>query len=197
MRERWKAFAPLVCLVLVASAPALAFAIQGPVLPANDLEALLGLGQTALQQMVSRTALNNETQKLGLTVSDAAVAGNVRAMAPFRGTLGQFDRRVFVQALAVILLPYARNVDAHGANVVRGARSSGSGMNSGSPGTEAKLPLFQSCEASSISSRCSAWRRPRTRDGRGTPSRWRPTCSRGRRSRRSSAWAGLPGPSAG
>ena len=59
----------------------------------------MGLGQTALQQMVSRTALNNETQKLGLTVSDAAVAGNVRAMAPFRGTLGQFDRRVFVQAI--------------------------------------------------------------------------------------------------
>ena len=45
-----KAFAPLVCLVLVASAPALAFAIQGPVLPANDLEALLGLGQTAPQK---------------------------------------------------------------------------------------------------------------------------------------------------
>ncbi len=50
MRERWKAFAPLVCLVLVASAPALAFAIQGPTLPANDLEAPLGLGQTAPQK---------------------------------------------------------------------------------------------------------------------------------------------------
>ncbi len=59
----------------------------------------MGLGQVALQQMVSRTALNNEAKKLGLTVSDAVVAGNVRAMAPFRGTLGQFDRRVFVQAI--------------------------------------------------------------------------------------------------
>jgi peptidyl-prolyl cis-trans isomerase D len=59
----------------------------------------MGLGQVALQQMVSRTALNNEARTLGLTVSDAAVAANVRAMAPFRGTLGQFDRRVFVQAI--------------------------------------------------------------------------------------------------
>ncbi len=59
----------------------------------------MGLGTVALQQMVSRTALNNEAKKLGLTVSDAAVAANVRAMAPFRGTLGQFDRRVFVQAI--------------------------------------------------------------------------------------------------
>ena len=59
----------------------------------------MGLDQVALQQMISRTALNNEAKKLGLTVSDAALAANVRTMAPFRGTLGQFDRRVFVQAI--------------------------------------------------------------------------------------------------
>ncbi|MBW8707800.1 MAG: SurA N-terminal domain-containing protein [Alphaproteobacteria bacterium] len=59
----------------------------------------MGLGQVALQQVISRTALNNEAQKLGLTVSDAAVVQSVRSMAPFRGTLGQFDRRVFVQAV--------------------------------------------------------------------------------------------------
>ncbi|MFO1247576.1 MAG: SurA N-terminal domain-containing protein [Alphaproteobacteria bacterium] len=59
----------------------------------------MGLPQVALQQMISRTALNNEAKKLGLTVSDSAVAGNVRAMSPFRGTLGQFDRRVFLQAI--------------------------------------------------------------------------------------------------
>ena len=59
----------------------------------------MGLGQVALQQMVSRTALNNEAQQLGLTASDAAVVQNVRAMAPFRGTLGQFDRPTFIQAV--------------------------------------------------------------------------------------------------
>jgi len=35
---------------------------------------------------VSRTALNNE-RSIGLTASDATVVQNVRAMAPFRGTL--------------------------------------------------------------------------------------------------------------
>ncbi len=59
----------------------------------------MGLPQIALQQMVSRTALNNEAAKLGLATSDAAVAQNVRAMAPFRGTLGQFDRLAFMQAI--------------------------------------------------------------------------------------------------
>jgi peptidyl-prolyl cis-trans isomerase D len=59
----------------------------------------MGLGQVVLQQMISRTALNNEAQRLGLTTSDAAVAQNVRAMAPFRGTLGQFDRPTFMQAI--------------------------------------------------------------------------------------------------
>jgi len=59
----------------------------------------MGLGAVVLQQMISRTALNNEAQRLGLTTSDAAVAQNVRAMAPFRGTLGQFDRPTFMQAI--------------------------------------------------------------------------------------------------
>jgi len=64
-----------------------------------DMAQKMGLAQVALQQLVSRTALNNEADRLGLTTSDAAVAQNVRAMAPFRGTLGQFDRPTFVQAI--------------------------------------------------------------------------------------------------
>src|SRR5262249_30734773 len=59
----------------------------------------MGLGQVALQQMLSRAALNNEAEKLGLTTSDALVVQAVHAMAPFRGTLGQFDRQVFNQAI--------------------------------------------------------------------------------------------------
>ena len=59
----------------------------------------LGLGQVALQQMIGRQALDNEADKLGLTTSDAAVAQAVRAMPQFRGTLGQFDRATFVQAI--------------------------------------------------------------------------------------------------
>ncbi len=50
LQQRLKTVAPFVMLVVVASAPALATAIQGPTLPANDLEALLGLGQTEPQK---------------------------------------------------------------------------------------------------------------------------------------------------
>ena len=59
----------------------------------------MGLGEVALQQMISRQALDNEVDRLGLTTSDAAVAQSVRAMPQFRGTLGQFDRATFVQAI--------------------------------------------------------------------------------------------------
>lgn len=60
----------------------------------------MGLAQTALQQMIARTAVQNEAAQLGLITSDGAVAQNVRSMAPFRGTLGTFDRPTFMQALA-------------------------------------------------------------------------------------------------
>jgi peptidyl-prolyl cis-trans isomerase D len=60
----------------------------------------MGLAETALQQMIGRTAVQNEAAGLGLITSDGAVAQNVRTMAPFRGTLGTFDRPTFMQALA-------------------------------------------------------------------------------------------------
>lgn len=59
----------------------------------------MGLDQVALQQLVSRTALDNETAKLGLTTPDSELAQNIRAMSAFRGPLGQFDRATFVQAI--------------------------------------------------------------------------------------------------
>lgn len=65
-----------------------------------DMAEKMGLGQVALQQMIGRAALNNEAQKLGLTTSDTALVGFVHSMEPFRGTVGQFDRQVFNQAIA-------------------------------------------------------------------------------------------------
>jgi len=59
----------------------------------------MGLAQIALQQMVGRTAVQNEAARLGLITSDGAVVQNVRTMAPFRGTLGTFDRPTFIQAI--------------------------------------------------------------------------------------------------
>jgi len=65
-----------------------------------DMAEKMGLGQVALQQVISREALNNEARNLGLTASDATLVQNVQSMEVFRGTLGQFDRQVFNQAIA-------------------------------------------------------------------------------------------------
>jgi peptidyl-prolyl cis-trans isomerase D len=65
-----------------------------------DMAQKMGLPQVALQQMVGATALDNEAARLGLTTSDTAVAQYVRAMAPFRGALGTFDRPTFLQAIS-------------------------------------------------------------------------------------------------
>jgi peptidyl-prolyl cis-trans isomerase D len=59
----------------------------------------MGLGQVALQQVISRTALNNEATRLGLTTPDSEVAQNVRGMQGFRGPLGTFDKTAFTQAI--------------------------------------------------------------------------------------------------
>ena len=64
-----------------------------------DMAQKMGLPQVALQQMLSSAAIDNEAKRLGLTTSDTAVAQYVRAMAPFRGALGTFDRPTFLQAI--------------------------------------------------------------------------------------------------
>ena len=60
----------------------------------------MGLAQVALQQMIGRTALQNEAARLGLITSDGAVVQNVHGITAFHGTLGTFDRPTFLQAIA-------------------------------------------------------------------------------------------------
>jgi peptidyl-prolyl cis-trans isomerase D len=64
-----------------------------------DMAQKMGLSNVALQQVISRTALDNETKRLGLTTSDPAVAQYVRGMSVFRGAAGTFDRPTFMQAI--------------------------------------------------------------------------------------------------
>ena len=59
----------------------------------------LGLGDNALRQLLSQTALNNEAARLHLTVSDAAIASNVRDIPSFKGATGQFDHDQFLRAI--------------------------------------------------------------------------------------------------
>ena len=59
----------------------------------------MGLPRMVLESLINRAALNNEAQRLKLITSDAALVQAVRSMAPFRGTLGQFDRMAFMQTI--------------------------------------------------------------------------------------------------
>jgi len=61
----------------------------------------MGMGQTALQQMIDRTALDNYVAAQGFTASDADVAQAVRSIEGFRGASGQFDYMTFQRALQV------------------------------------------------------------------------------------------------
>ncbi len=59
----------------------------------------MGLGMSALQQMISRTALINAAKRMHLTVPDSLVAANVRAVSSFQGANGQFDHNEFLRLL--------------------------------------------------------------------------------------------------
>ncbi len=56
----------------------------------------MGLGNIALQQLISRTALDASANRLGLTTPDAAVRANVFANTTFAGGTGKFDHNQFL-----------------------------------------------------------------------------------------------------
>lgn len=60
----------------------------------------MGLGQTTLQQLIERTALSNEAQRLGLTASDKQVVEQIQAMPNFAGPTGSFDHQTFLRAIS-------------------------------------------------------------------------------------------------
>jgi peptidyl-prolyl cis-trans isomerase D len=64
-----------------------------------DLAQKMGLDRGALDQMISRTALDNVVNRLGLTATDADVAKQVRAIQSFKGPTGDFNHAVFLQAV--------------------------------------------------------------------------------------------------
>ncbi len=64
-----------------------------------DMAQKMGLPLTVLQQMITRIALDNYAEKLGIGISDTEVAAQVRALPAFRGPTGQFDRNAFMSAL--------------------------------------------------------------------------------------------------
>jgi len=59
----------------------------------------MGLGQLALQQMVSQTALDNLAADLGIVTPLAAAQDNIRSTPSFHGATGQFDPATFARLL--------------------------------------------------------------------------------------------------
>ncbi len=54
-----------------------------------------GLDQQVLRNVITRTALDNETDRIGISVGDATVAAEITAMRAFQGTAGIFDRETY------------------------------------------------------------------------------------------------------
>jgi peptidyl-prolyl cis-trans isomerase D len=54
-----------------------------------------GIDQQVLRNVVTRTALDNEADRIGISVGDATVAAEITAMRAFQGTAGLFDRETY------------------------------------------------------------------------------------------------------
>jgi peptidyl-prolyl cis-trans isomerase D len=61
----------------------------------------LGILDSVLSQLIDRSLLDQETQRLGLAVSDDVVRGAIYDNPTFRGPDGKFDRQLFGQVLAI------------------------------------------------------------------------------------------------
>ncbi len=65
----------------------------------SEMAQKMNLGNLALQEVLSRTAMDNVIQRMGLTTSDAALSSSIRDASAFKGPTGDFDHQRF---LAVI-----------------------------------------------------------------------------------------------
>ena len=59
----------------------------------------LGLDKQVLQSVITRTALDNEAVRVGVSAGDAVVASQLSTMTQFQGTTGAFDRETYRFAL--------------------------------------------------------------------------------------------------
>jgi peptidyl-prolyl cis-trans isomerase D len=59
----------------------------------------MNLGNVALQQLVSRTAMDNLIGRMGLTTSDATLSASIRDVPGFKGPTGDFDHQRFLQVI--------------------------------------------------------------------------------------------------
>lgn len=69
--------------------------------PVNLAQAqALGLDKQVLQGVITRTALDGEAQRVGVSAGDAVVASQLSAIPAFQGVAGSFDRETYRLALS-------------------------------------------------------------------------------------------------
>lgn len=66
----------------------------GQPIPFSQAQAF-GLDTQVLQTVITRAALDNEAARIGISVGDATVAGEITQMNAFQGSAGSFDREVY------------------------------------------------------------------------------------------------------
>jgi peptidyl-prolyl cis-trans isomerase D len=59
----------------------------------------MGLGNVALQQVITRTAMDNAVTGYGMTTPDTALRQNVTGISAFQGPTGKFDHDYFLRAI--------------------------------------------------------------------------------------------------
>lgn len=72
----------------------------------------IGLPKHALNQIIDRTAIDSEVQRLGLTASDKNVANQIKAMSAFAGPTGSFDHATFLQQIQQVGFTEQSFIDA-------------------------------------------------------------------------------------
>ena len=66
----------------------------GQPIPFSQAQAF-GLDRQVLQTVITRAALDNESARIGISVGDATVAGEITRMNAFQGSAGTFDRDAY------------------------------------------------------------------------------------------------------
>lgn len=66
----------------------------GQPIPFSQAQAF-GLDRQVLQTVITRAALDNESARIGISVGDATVAGEITQMNAFQGSAGTFDREAY------------------------------------------------------------------------------------------------------
>src|SRR5258706_4323525 len=85
----------------------------------REQEKAIGLNKNVLDQVISRAALDEVVNRLGLTASQQSIAAQIRGNPNFRGTDGAFDPTLFARTLQDNTMSEASFVGSTGKDIAR------------------------------------------------------------------------------